>query len=158
MGEKTGKRPWNYKGWHTTSRGQRYIHVPNHPYSTKPGYVLEHRLIVEKVINRFLVGDECVHHINEVPSDNLNSNLVLCPDNAYHRMLHRRKNALLKSSHANWLICRYCKKYDDPKNMIVYMREEGGVRAWHRECCRIASFNKYHADRINAKYYSKRKL
>lgn len=50
---------------------------PHHPFADSKGYVMEHRLIMEKQIGRFLKEDECVHHIDENPSNNEVSNLRL---------------------------------------------------------------------------------
>ena len=37
----------------------------DHPHSNKDGYVLEHRIVVEKQIGRFLLPNEEVHHLGE---------------------------------------------------------------------------------------------
>ena len=51
--------------------------VPEHPSANKRGYVLEHRLIIEKHLGRFLEPYEKVHHINGDGHDNRLENLVL---------------------------------------------------------------------------------
>jgi hypothetical protein len=50
---------------------------------------LEHRVLVEKAIGRRLTKGEVVHHVDGNKSNNAISNLVLCPNQAYHKMLHR---------------------------------------------------------------------
>ena len=64
---------------HHKKRGDGYISVyyPNHPYSTKDGYVMEHRYIMEKHIGRYLKDDEVVHHKNKDRADNRLENLQL---------------------------------------------------------------------------------
>ena len=49
--------------------------------------------MVEKVLNRLLKQSEVVHHINCMPSDNRNCNLLVC-DNSYHRYLHNKMGRL----------------------------------------------------------------
>ncbi len=60
------------------------IFFPDHPRATKKGYVLEHRLAVEKELGRYLADEEVVHHVNGNPRDNRIRNLIVFPNNATH--------------------------------------------------------------------------
>lgn len=49
---------------------------PDHPNARQNGYVLEHRLVMERVLGRLLRRDEIVHHRNGDRRDNAPANLA----------------------------------------------------------------------------------
>jgi len=57
--------------------GYLYEGVENHPYATKGGYVLQHRLVMERKLGRYLLPSETVHHKNGIRDDNDEDNLEL---------------------------------------------------------------------------------
>lgn len=58
-------------------QGYIYIYCPNHPHKTSDGRILEHRLVMEQKLKRFLEQDEIVHHLNGIRDDNRTENLIL---------------------------------------------------------------------------------
>lgn len=73
-----GKKHPMWKGGKIiTEKGYVLIYSPNHPYKTKSNYVLEHRLVMERHLRRYLKPNEIVHHINGIKNDNRIENLCL---------------------------------------------------------------------------------
>lgn len=81
--------PRRYKGAGTTIDEHGYVWewCPTHPAAGR-GVVLQHRLIVECRIGRFLTKRERVHHRNHVRWDNRDDNLTLHKSHADHMRAH----------------------------------------------------------------------
>jgi hypothetical protein len=60
-----------------------------------------HQHIAESALGRPLPHGVEVHHVDGDPSNNAPSNLVICQDRSYHRLLHRRARALRELGDAN---------------------------------------------------------
>lgn len=92
----------------------------------------EHVHIAETAIGKQLPAGAEVHHVNGIKTENQNTNLVVCPNRSYHRLLHMRTRALDACGNANYIKCWICKKYDDPKNMYV-RKNKGRHVACHKD-------------------------
>src|SRR4030065_465371 len=83
-GPKSGARHTNWKGGRKIVKGYVYIYSPNHPHKTKSKYVSEHRLVMEKKLERFLHPKEVVHHRDGNPMNNHPDNLECFGCNSEH--------------------------------------------------------------------------
>ena len=79
-----GKNHFWQGGYAVDEDGYILKHCPDHPHATKAGYVRQHRLVMEKVLGRYLTPEEVVDHRNRDTSDNRPENLQVFPSNADH--------------------------------------------------------------------------
>lgn len=88
-----GKDHHSWKGGRVIHKASGYVLVKNreHPNCQKNGYMLEHRLVMEKHIGRYLEKSEEVHHINHNKTDNSIDNLMLFSNHSEH-IAYEHKN------------------------------------------------------------------
>jgi len=123
--------------------GRIQIHKPEHHRANKRGYVFRSFLVAEEALGKPLLKYMRVHHVDgDVTKDDKN-NLVICENETYHKLLHKRERAFNACGNPNYLKCGYCKKYDDPKNLYVIPNGNSGR---HRICQ-----NKYSIERRKIK-------
>ncbi len=69
---------WDHNGKPAIMDDHGYVYVwePEHPAATrKKGWIAEHRLVAERLLNRTLTAEDEVHHINRIRHDNRPENL-----------------------------------------------------------------------------------
>lgn len=68
--------------------GYRLIYMPEHPRAKTNGYVMEHVLIMEKILGRPLTDQEVVHHIDGDKTNNSPDNLMVFANSGEHTKYH----------------------------------------------------------------------
>lgn len=124
MGTSTTDTPLSKNG--PKHRGDGYV-----GHNVNGQTKLEHILVAERALGGPLPPAAQVHHWDRNRSNNTPSNLVICPDQAYHRLLHRRMAAMEACGNPNWMYCVLCKRYDDPTKLY---QSPNRMHAYHRSC------------------------
>lgn len=99
--------------------------------------VFEHIEIAERALGHKLPRGAQVHHVDGNPTNNTPTNLVICPSQSYHRLLHLRMAAKDACGNPDWRRCQFCQIYDDLTRL-----KHGDSGYWHAECR-----NQYNRDR-----------
>jgi hypothetical protein len=80
--------------------GYVQVYFPKHPFAGRGNRsVLEHRLVMEQQLGRYLRPEEQVHHINGIRDDNRPENLMLVDPQEHNRITsqkakEKRKDAM----------------------------------------------------------------
>ena len=90
-----------------------------------------HIELAERALGKPLPPGAEVHHVNGIKHDNRPENLVICPDHAYHTLLHARQRAMDACGNPNYRKCEICGQWDDPE--LMYQRKSKSGQ-WHRAC------------------------
>lgn len=111
----TGKRTPDSNGYYKVRVGDKQVR--------------EHVAVAERVLGKKLPPGALVHHADGDRSNNAPSNLVICPNDAYHQLLHQRMRALEACGHPGWMKCWICKGYSPPGQVVRY-----GKNTYHPAC------------------------
>ena len=109
-----------YRGGHSKKTGTGYIveYNPYHKNGNRYGYVAQHRLVVERHLNRILTRKEVVHHIDNNKSNNDLSNLQLFASQAEH-LTHHYKTDNIQPCYDPYAIERIRQAAADPKKSFA---------------------------------------
>lgn len=122
-------RTFARRGTGTTSKSTGYRLI-----TLEGVQVLEHVAIAEKALGKPLPRGAQVHHVNGSKTDNRPENLVICPGEAYHKLLHRRQEALEVVGDPDKRRCRYCGGWDSKENLYAPPNKDTG---FHRDCRQV---------------------
>lgn len=114
------------------NHGYVLVKQEDHPFADSYGYISEHRLVMEKLIGRFLDPNEIVHHIDGDKSNNKPTNLWLFTSRAEHTRFHNMMNVSTKKSNYVYLagnISQDTRTYKWREDVEFLTREE---RLYHK--------------------------
>lgn len=99
IGEKSKRNQMeNHPQWNGgktyTNEGYVYMRIKHHPYANANSSVLEHRLVMEKFLGRYLKPEEVIHHLNEIKDDNRIENLFLFATARDHNHFHEKRKRI----------------------------------------------------------------
>lgn len=100
-GPRSGAGHTNWKGGRVKVGRYWYRWTETHPFRTRHNYMLEHRLVAESMLQRYLLPHEVVHHKNGDPEDNRPDNLVVFSSNAEH-LRHELTGKIPKWTPEGW--------------------------------------------------------
>lgn len=109
--------------------GYVQVHRPDHPRSSRDGYVYEHILVASQAMGKPVPDYADVHHVNGDKTDNRPQNLVVC-SRSYHQILHKRTKALEETGDPNSVRCWLCHRWGGREQLSV--PENGSP--YHKDC------------------------
>jgi hypothetical protein len=108
----------------------RYIDKNGYVRSSREQY--EHRLIVQDLTGLELTKEQVVHHLDYNSQNNSPSNLVVCPSQSYHMLLHARTDALNRGQ--NLKTEGYCGRCGNIKLRKEFSKNKRMVFGIHNIC------------------------
>lgn len=114
------------------SDGYLHIHVKNYPRFS--GTVPVHIMVAEAALQKQLPKGAIVHHFDRDPTNNLPTNLVICQDQAYHKLLHR--NAEIVQAGGDPAKEGYCHRCSRLLPLADFFIHGGAMTGWCIPCNR----------------------
>lgn len=99
------------------------LYQPDHPNAGKSGYLAESRVTAATALGHPLPKGAVVHH-------HRGEALVICQDDNYHKLLHRRMKAFDATGDPHKRKCSYCHQWDDLINLYL----SPAKATYHRNC------------------------
>lgn len=91
-GKRAGANHPRWKGGkYITYHGYIKVWSPGHPNADKNGRVLEHRLVIEQNLGRYLLPHEVIHHVDGNKINNHIENLMVFESNIKHKGWHKKQ-------------------------------------------------------------------
>lgn len=97
--------------------------------NNKSGRVLQHRLIMERHLGRYLNNNEEIHHINGIKTDNRIENLKIVTP-SIHQKLYHKDRLILQPKPKTTIYCPECGK---PRELAPWQVKRG-KKYCSREC------------------------
>lgn len=98
-------------------------------------YIQMHRYVAEQALGKPLPEEAVVHHWDRDELNNSNENLLICPDQSYHMLIHARMDAMDATGDPDKRRCKICGCYDDTRNLCKIGSRN---RLAHRACAQKA--------------------
>jgi hypothetical protein len=116
-----------------------------HTRANSQGQVLAHLVIAEHALGKPLPPSAEVHHVDGNPTNNAHSNLVICEDRLYHKLLHYRQKVRAHGGDPN--IHRLCSRCRKPKPFSEFVRSKANLAFGLGDKCRPCrqEFNRTYA-------------
>lgn len=123
------------------------VRVRGYRQTTCPvrGVVEEHVLVAEAAIGKMLPFGAEVHHVDKNRQNNAHSNLVICQDRRYHRLLHARARVVSAGGNPNTeSLCRVCERAKPFESFAVCKRNGAtGRQGICRSCSKVYDANRF---------------
>jgi hypothetical protein len=123
-----------WKGGRLYQKGYPLVYQPGHPRANRDGYVFEQVIQAEKALGKPLPDGALVHHMNGTKK----GPLAICPDIAYHQLVHQRLRAYKACKHPSWRKCKYCKRWTPPEKLVIT-----NTHSFHADCQKEYDRNRY---------------